>query len=1215
MTRVRAGLLLVFVTCVAGGLRAGRAEGEDASVVVLDARGRPLAGAVLVAPPLEREALVLAGAGEEVARADAGGRLVMRGDLAARARAGAFVWSAPGHAPARWRATASGSDVVRLLPAAEVGGRLTRDGVTLAGAVVEARAVPSLSGIAHRTSTDETGRYRFDRLHAGVWRLSFLRPDARWQTIGLARSGEAADFEISTSAELVALLLPDREEDGPVRGVRVSVVARDGSAAVSTGLSDDEGRVLVSRLEEGAYDVRLDDERWIWSGPPPRIVVDRPGRVVSATWVVVPRRTYRGRVLDAAGKPVANARIEVVDAGADPAPDDPLRARATSGEDGRFVLAGVRPDRPFRVLVMAPTAPPWLGPVEDRSNDTNDDLGDIELDRSTSLRVRATGPDGRAPPGIEMEVAPRDRRQAFGDDALEGLRAHAVADADGEARFAAVPLVDLVVVARAAGWRPARVVVDAATVKSGRPVKIDLVPAEPLAGRVLTADPRDPRRGPWVVIARPADDASAYLGLRTGADGRFRFPGLRGVTHRLEVHEDEGGAGLPLAVLDGVVPGAEDEVEIALAPRAAVAGSVSGLERRGGTTELLVAQPVPADDDDVQAPAWRTVLRLRLEPRVVEAEFRVGGLPSGVYALRARQGGRTSPPEIVVVREDDVQDVRLHVPGEASLAFRAVDGAGVGVPGLRVLAWADEGEEGDALRDLPRRPAASDIHVVLADDAGDVAFDSLAAGRWRIVVDDPRRASTDRVVVLEEGERRVLDDWVVEAGGTLLGTVLDASGLGSDGSLVIVRPLEGTASARRVRTGPDGRFRVEHLAPGSWIVEVARGLGGEGRQAVTVTLRHDEETEVELGPAGTAAVRGEIVRAGRPVAGARVLLEVRAEESEAEEAPGAWHATSDPYGRFRFEGVAVGRARLEVAVDATRIVRRFLLEEHDEEVVDIEVHDGRIVGRVQDLDGRPVTGAWVEARRPGTPDRVPALAQGKTDARGRFRLVGLALEDVDVRATAIGMPPGRAYGVRPDPPSGERETVITLGRGGSVLVTAVDEWGQGVSYAQVQIVDAAGRALLAWPRRTAAFGRVEVRGVPEGTWYVLVARRGLGSPPARAVQVREGLVSEVEIELVAPGALHVLVTGPSDAAVAAVRVAVVRLADGAVLAEGERPRRQRPGEDELEEGSGIVAVPDLAPGTYAVEVVPAPREAPSRMEVEVGEGEPLVVPFDLTAPR
>ena len=1208
-----AGVLLAVV--VAGGARRAHAADADATVQVLDARGRPLAGAVLVRPAAERGALVLTGGEEEIARANADGRLVMRGELADQARGGAFVWTAPRHAPARWRATASGSDLVRLLPAVAVGGRLTRDGVTLSGAVVEARAVPFLSGIAHRARTDENGRYELDRLHAGVWRLSFLRADGRWQTIGLARPGEAADFEITSSAELVALLLPDHDEDGPVRGVRLALVARDGSGAVSTGLSDDEGRVLVSRLDEGAYDVQLQDERWIWSGPPPRIVIDRPGRALSATWVVVPRRTYRGRVVDHDDKPVSGARVEVVDAGADPAPDDPLRARATSGEDGRFVLSGVRPDRPFRVLVIAPQAPAWLGPVEDRSNDADDDLGDLRLDRGTSLRVRATGPDGRAPPGVVVEVAPRDRRQAFGEGALQGLRAQAVADADGEARFEAVPLADLVVVARAEGWRPARVIVDAATVKSGRPVKVDLVPAEPLSGRVVTADPRDRRRGPWLVVARPKDDPTAWLGVRTEATGRFRFPGLRGIAHRLEVHDEEGGVGLPLAVLEGVLPGSDGEVEIALAPRAAVVGVVSGLDRRGGTTELLLAQPVLADDDDIQAPVWRTVLRTRLEPRVVEAEFRVGGLPSGVYALRARQGGRTSPPEIVVVREDDVEDVRLHVPGEASLAFRAVDGAGVGVPGLRVLAWADEGEEGDDLRDMPRRPPAEDIHIQLADEVGDVAFDDLAAGRWRIVVDDPRRASLDRVIVLEEGERRVIDDLVVEAGGTLVGTVLGPTGLASDGSLVVVRPVEGTASSRRIRSGPDGSFRVEHLAPGPWVVEVARGTSGEGRQSLTVSIRQDEETEVELGPGGSAAVEGEIVRAGRPVAGARITLDVRDEESEAEEAPGSWRATSAPYGRFRFEGVAVGRARLEVGVDATRIVRRFTLEEHDEHVVDVEVHDGRIVGRVQDLDGRPVTGAWVEARRPGAPDRAPALAEGRTDARGRFRLVGLALEDVDVRATAIGMPPGRAYGVRPDPPGGERETVILLGRGGSVLVAAVDEWGQGVSYAQVQLVDAGGHALLAWPRRTAAFGRVEIRGVPEGTWYVLVARRGLGAPPSRAIEVREGLVTEVEVELPPPGHLELVVSGADDASVAAVRVAVVRVSDGTVLVEGERPRRQRPGLEELREGTGVVTVSDLAPGTYAIEVVPAPRETPLRLEVDVVEGEPTVVPFDLLAPR
>lgn len=92
-------------------------------------------------------------------------------------------------------------------------------------------------------------------------------------------------------------------------------------------------------------------------------------------------------------------------------------------------------------------------------------------------------------------------------------------------------------------------------------------------------------------------------------------------------------------------------------------------------------------------------------------------------------------------------------------------------------------------------------------------------------------------------------------------------------------------------------------------------------------------------------------------------------------------------------------------------------------------------------------------------------------------------------------------------------------------------------------------------------------------------------------------------------------SGADDASVAAVRVAVVRVSDGTVLVEGERPRRQRPGLEELREGTGVVTVSDLAPGTYAIEVVPAPRETPLRLEVDVVEGEPTVVPFDLLAPR
>ena len=64
-----AGVLLAVV--VAGGARRAHAADADATVQVLDARGRPLAGAVLVRPAAERGALVLTGGEEEIARANA----------------------------------------------------------------------------------------------------------------------------------------------------------------------------------------------------------------------------------------------------------------------------------------------------------------------------------------------------------------------------------------------------------------------------------------------------------------------------------------------------------------------------------------------------------------------------------------------------------------------------------------------------------------------------------------------------------------------------------------------------------------------------------------------------------------------------------------------------------------------------------------------------------------------------------------------------------------------------------------------------------------------------------------------------------------------------------------------------------------------------------------------------------------------------------------
>jgi hypothetical protein len=220
---------------------------------------------------------------------------------------------------------------------------------------------------------------------------------------------------------------------------------------------------------------------------------------------------------------------------------------------------------------------------------------------------------------------------------------------------------------------------------------------------------------------------------------------------------------------------------------------------------------------------------------------------------------------------------------------------------------------------------------------------------------------------------------------------------------------------------------------------------------------------------------------------------------------------------------------------------------------------------------------------------------------------------VDLRATALGLPPGRAYAVRPEPPGGDEETVVTLGRGGTLRVGVVDELGRGVPYAEVQLLDGDGLALLAWPRRTAAFGRLVLPGIPEGHWSVLASRRGLGTPPAHPAEVREGLETELEIVLPPPARLLVQVVGDGPEGVARARVGIVRAADGRVLVEGRRPRRRLPGGDDLPSSMGAVGLEDLAPGVYVVLVRPGPRDDVLRSEVHLKEGEEAIVEIDLLA--
>jgi beta-lactamase regulating signal transducer with metallopeptidase domain len=213
----------------------------------------------------------------------------------------------------------------------------------------------------------------------------------------------------------------------------------------------------------------------------------------------------------------------------------------------------------------------------------------------------------------------------------------------------------------------------------------------------------------------------------------------------------------------------------------------------------------------------------------------------------------------------------------------------------------------------------------------------------------------------------------------LRGTVLAADGSPAAGATVWAAKVNiGPLVRRETSADAKGRYTLD-LDPGKWCVWARRGTQGGGWQASYaapaefVAGRTPEPIEIRMEERGT--LRGRLLEAetGKPVAGGKLFLNA------------GLVLTTDADGRFEVGGlsreeheafvVAPGRLRTRVLFDTTA---------RPDTELDVPVpRGGKIVGRVTDLDGKPIPGAYVGQSTSGSFWSTNGLYV-TCDADGRF---------------------------------------------------------------------------------------------------------------------------------------------------------------------------------------------------------------------------------------
>ncbi|MEZ5993754.1 MAG: carboxypeptidase-like regulatory domain-containing protein [Planctomycetota bacterium] len=370
----------------------------------------------------------------------------------------------------------------------------------------------------------------------------------------------------------------------------------------------------------------------------------------------------------------------------------------------------------------------------------------------------------------------------------------------------------------------------------------------------------------------------------------------------------------------------------------------------------------------------------------------------------------------------------------------------------------------------------------------------------------------------------------------------------------------------RVQTivsGSDGRFEVESIAPGKYLVRSEKsGWMAHPFNPLTRAMQEVELAEfanLELLPfilVQSGMIEGKVLRKSdkSPIAGATVDLGTVL--------GGSYDvAVTDDEGKFRFDtvppgmggnngpGADVGGVAVRATAPGYAIASKDLrIRSGQTRTVDLLMDDGcSITGIVSNLEGAPISGARVyyndnDFLRGGElvagialPERTVSTT---TDESGRYTLGGLPAGDVTVTASAESF--ANKDEKRSLTPGTPTEVNFTLEPAGSIAGVVTNERGEPVEGVPIAVFDASGPQQLSFIMksffgeelpdrgestmfpasiRTDAEGRYEVVGLKPSSYVLLANSRDFEKYVSPELEVKPGSVTEHNFSLAVGGTI------------------------------------------------------------------------------------------------
>ncbi len=515
-------------------------------------------------------------------------------------------------------------------------------------------------------------------------------------------------------------------------------------------------------------------------------------------------------------------------------------------------------------------------------------------------------------------------------------RALAVTDAKGRFRLAGLGPGLQSLTATARGYARAR----RQNVRPGSRPELFLFPGASISGAVAGPEGKA-LPGALVSVSRslrwgtpPAE--------KTDALGRFEIlgldPGSYDVTAVMK--------GLAPGIVRGVsVRGTDDErVILSLDPPTSVVGRVLRDPRHPVAARVFV-QEIGGEPTPVALTEW---LRADAGP---DGRFRVDAVPPGSHVLGVvPRGFAPRRVDLEVPSHRPLVDLGdILVERGLSISGRVQTPSGEGVPSAELHAWSFRG------RNRSRAISEPDGSYVLA---------GVDPGVYEVGV--TARGFAPGHAMIDAGTRHA--DITLDVAGSITGDVVDQAARAVQSFTVTARRLDASTQRRQEEpvyqefSSSDGRFTLEDVPPGSWILQVDAPSHASAT-VPRVGVRSGGPTSagrIRLGDGGT--LRGSVVNAlGEPVAGATVSA--AREEDYSYQVASPPQTQSDANGAYELRGIPA--CKIDVAASHPSYARGYVPEvDIDPEVGPTELklvlsQGGRLEGTARRRDGTPVTEAQV----------------------------------------------------------------------------------------------------------------------------------------------------------------------------------------------------------------------------------------------------------------